>query len=51
MEDIYFFTVLDIQKVSTDILKAIPQNKYQECFQKFYDRLQRCIDLEGMYFE
>lgn len=46
-----YSTIPTIQKASTDILKAIPAHEYQTCFDKFYDRLQRCINSEGDYFE
>jgi hypothetical protein len=44
-------TVQDIQRESTAVLNAIPQNKYSDCLQKFVNRFQLYIDLERDYFE
>ena len=30
---------------------AIPQSEWQKCFQNWFKRLQRYIDLNGEYFE
>jgi hypothetical protein len=44
-------TIQDIQKECTEVLDAIPQKEYSDCFRKLLNRLQRCIDSEGDYFE
>ena len=39
-----FDTISDIQKVSTETLKTILKNEFQECFKKFYNCFQYCTD-------
>ncbi|KAF0708055.1 protein GVQW3-like, partial [Aphis craccivora] len=46
------FQTIDDIKQNTEIdLKDIPISAYQECFQKWKRRWQRCIDSQGDYFE
>jgi len=41
----------DIQAAVTSSLQTIPQEDLQRYFQSLLDRVTRCIDAEGMYFE
>ena len=40
-----------IQKASTAILKAIPNDDLKKKFDNLLDRANRCIQCEGDYFE
>ena len=46
-----FEDVQDIQAAVTSSLRALPQEDVQRSFQSLSDRVTRCIDAEGMYFE
>ena len=41
----------NIQKSVTDILKAIPFEYFQRCYQKWEERLHRRVAAQGNYFE
>src|SRR6201996_7731776 len=47
----HFGTVENIQKNVTDMLKAIPVEAFQRCYQDWETRLRRCVAAEGNYFE
>jgi hypothetical protein len=42
-----FCDIPDIIKIATEDLKRLSKNGFQECFQKLYSRLQRCIFAQG----
>jgi [histone H3]-lysine36 N-dimethyltransferase SETMAR len=44
-------TVQNIEKVVTEKLKAISFNEFQHCYEKWEQRLQRCVASQGDYFE
>jgi hypothetical protein len=46
-----FQTVEDIINNATDVLKAIQQTYFEQCFQKWRKRWQTCIAAQGDYFE
>ena len=46
-----FARVQDLAKAVYSALATIPQEEYREAFQKWLRRMQRCIDVEGEYFE
>ena len=35
----------------TDMLKTIPAEDFQHCYQKWEQRLHRCVATQGIYFE
>jgi len=41
----------DIIKNTTEELKRLSQNNFQEYFQHFYSRWQKCLVAQGDYFE
>jgi len=41
----------DIIKNATEELKRLSQNGFQEYFQHFYSRWQKCVVAQGDYFE
>jgi len=41
----------DFRSNTTGALKAIPQNQFQNCFEGWARRWQRCIASQGEYFE
>jgi len=45
-----FYYATDIVKNSTEELKRLSQNDFQECFQHLYSRWQKCIIAQGDYF-
>ncbi|GFX10696.1 putative transposase [Trichonephila clavipes] len=47
----HFGTLENIQTAVTDQLKAIPISELHQCYEKWKKRLQRCVALEGSYFE
>ena len=47
----HFGTVENIQKIVTDMLRAIPVEAFQRFYQDWEQRLRRCIAAEGNYFE
>jgi hypothetical protein len=47
----YFDDIDDIMSNTTAALKAIPQNKFQNCFEGWTRRWHWCIDSQGEYFE
>ncbi|XP_054724253.1 histone-lysine N-methyltransferase SETMAR-like [Uloborus diversus] len=51
MKGKHIATVSDIQAATTATLRAIPKDGLEECFNKFHDRFQHCIDSKGVYFE
>jgi len=40
----------DIMQNATDLLKKIPQEAFQKCFQQWQDRW-KCVHHQGDYFE
>jgi hypothetical protein len=46
-----FQTIQDIAENSQTRLRAIPKKAYQDCFQKWQRRWERCINAGGEYFE
>jgi len=46
-----FDEIDDIRSNTTAALKAIPQNKFQNCFEGCTRRWHRCIASQGGYFE
>jgi hypothetical protein len=44
-----FFDAIDITENSREELKGISENGFQECFQRFYSRWQKCIFSQGDY--
>jgi len=46
-----FQTIKEIEENWTRDLCAIPQNKFQDAFQNWKKRLERCIKSGGEYFE
>jgi transposase len=46
----HFQDTEDIQKNVTTALKAIPQQEFQKCFQKWQHRWTKCVDAQGEYF-
>jgi len=47
----HFDDIDDIRRNTTAALKAIPQNQFQNCFEGWTRRWQRCIASHGEYFE
>lgn len=41
----------EIQANATRQLNNIPENAFQKCYQQWQERLQKCVDAEGSYFE
>ena len=46
-----FQTIEEVEENWTRGLRAIPQNKFQDAFQKWKKRWERCIKSGGEYFE
>ena len=46
-----FVTLENIQKSVTNMLKAIPIEDFQRCYQKWEQRLHQCVAARGNYFE
>ena len=46
----HFGTLENIQKSVADMLKTIPAEDFQRCYQK-WERLHRCVATQGKYFE
>ena len=46
-----FCDATDIIKNATEELKRLSRNGFQECFEHFYSRWQKCIGAQGDYFE
>ena len=40
-----------LEKQITKIVKSIPKKEYQKTFEKWVERMQFCVDIEGDYFE
>ena len=47
----HFDDIDDIRSNTTEALKAIPQNQFQNCFEGWTRRWHRCIASQGEYFE
>ena len=47
----HFDDIDDIRSNTAAALKAIPQNQFQNCFEGWTRRWQRCIASQGEYFE
>jgi len=47
----HFDDIDDIRNNTTAVLKAIPQNQLQNCFEWWTRRWHRCISSQGEYFE
>ena len=47
----HFGAVEAIKKQTTNLLKSITKDDLQRCFQQWKKRWQKCILLEGEYFE
>jgi hypothetical protein len=46
-----FSDITDIQGHATTILRSIPEEELQKCFEQWKHRLTKCIDAQGDYFE
>ena len=51
MKERHFDDIDDIRSNTTEALKAIPQNQFQNCFEGWARRWHRCIAFQGEYFE
>jgi hypothetical protein len=47
----HFDDIVDIRSKSIAALKAIPQNQFQNCFERLPRHWHRCIASQGEYFE
>jgi hypothetical protein len=47
----HFGTMDNIQKVVTDQLRALLHEDFQHCYREWEQRLRRCVDSQGNYFE
>ena len=47
----HFGTLENFQKSVTDMLKTIPVEDFQRCYQKWEQRLHRCVAAQENYFE
>jgi transposase len=47
----HFGTLENIQKSVTDMLKTIPVEDFQRCYQQWEQRLHRCVAVQGNYSE
>ena len=41
----------EVKAASQDALREVAKNGFQQCFQKLYERWQKCIVAQGDYFE
>ena len=46
-----FSRIQDLAKSVHVMMRDIPESEYRQCFQKSTTRMQRCTEVEGMYFE
>jgi hypothetical protein len=46
-----FADVEEVKKITTEALKGITLQEFQDCFEKWKTRLDRCIVSNGQYFE
>jgi hypothetical protein len=46
-----FADLSDIQYNVKTLLRVIPQNNFQDCFQQWHHHLTKCIASQGEYFE
>ena len=46
-----FADVEEVKKKTTEALKGITLQEFQDCYEKRKTRLDRCIALNGQYFE
>jgi hypothetical protein len=46
-----FSDISDIQGHAKIILKSIPEEKFQKCFEQWKHHLTKCIGVQGNYFE
>ena len=46
-----FSRIQDLAKAVHSEMRTIPTLEYRQCFEKWRMRMQRCIDVEGSYFE
>ena len=46
-----FQNVKEVGKKTTEALKAIPLKEFQNCFEQWKKRWEKCIDSQGEYFE
>ncbi len=51
MKDKHWGTVEEIEQATTNSLKALMVEEFQDCFQQWERRWTKCIELEGNYFE
>ena len=47
----HFGTLENIQKATTDQLKAIPLQDFQHCYDDWVQRFHKCVASQGAYFE
>jgi hypothetical protein len=46
-----FADVEEVKKKTTEALKCITLQEFQDCFEKWTTRLDRCVASDGQYFE
>ncbi len=51
MKDKHWGTEEEIKQATTNFLKALTVEEFEDCFQQWERRWAKCIELEGNYFE
>ena len=51
MKGTHFLSLEEIKASVTRELKRLKEEDFTKCFRGWKDRMQKCIDLEGEYFE
>ena len=46
-----FADLYDIQRNVKTLLRGVPENDFQDCFQQWHHHLMKCIASQGEYFE
>jgi hypothetical protein len=47
----FWYGIADIQGHATTIMKSIPEEDFQKCFEDWKHRLTKCIGAQGDYLE
>jgi len=47
----HFGTVNNMKEASTRALKVVPQKAFEDAYQAWQSRWQKCVDAQGSYFE
>ncbi len=51
LKNVHWRVIEEIDRVTTQALKALTQEEFKDCFQQWEEHWSRCVSMVGNYFE